>query len=117
MRERSAPPRNKTCSAEAERSLLRIFERFPENKDTHHACLLVYVPFAFRRRLVLFVVRKVVKDLLRIIALLLLLLREVVVVVTMVVLFFRPLLLRLETRETIRATTTMPTEVILTMIP
>ena len=116
MRERSAPPRNKTCSAEAERSLLRIFERFPENKDTHHACLLVYVPFAFRRRLFLFVLRKVVKDLLRIIALLLLL-REVVVVVTMVALFVRPLLLRLETRETIRATTTMPTEMILTMIP
>jgi hypothetical protein len=72
------------------------------------------VPFAFRRRLFLFVLRKVVKDLLRIIVLLL---REVVVVVTMVALFFRPLLLRLETRETIRATTTMPTEMILTMIP
>ena len=37
MRERSAPPRNKTCSAEAERkSLLCIFERFPENKETSH---------------------------------------------------------------------------------
>ena len=81
----------------------------PRTLKRYHTCLFarVGVPSAFRRLLLFFFARKV-KDLLQIFVLL----RKVVVV-----LFFRPkLLLRLEKRKTIWATT-MPTEMILMMIP